>query len=354
MDKSRSSLTKPDGTHIIKTKRSLADGGILMKIRTEKYIDEDGTACPDSPLNNTTQTHIIKTHTKRMNNTGGLSFTTTTKEKMMHENPPITHTKILPDGSRIIKTKKITNGPIITTTTVHLTNMPKKSKKQQDDVTQSMPELYVRESDDNTPPLPLQYLTKDDEVQQKVKAYDNSMPELYTREDGDDDAPPVPLLFMRESNSKTQDNGDDPLQKIYIRKTDDTPPPLPFQYINEDDEVDEVQKKIHGCQGRHDDDDNEIDRHILDSMFNRKTDDAVAQEDTPVNDAEIQVRGTNPSRLSESVSDEEDGLAVARPIDSDEGGPIYDAEEYTPIDKVPFYKQRRYIVWTIIALLIIR
>ena len=87
--------------------------------------------------------------------------------------------------------------------------------------------------------------------------------------------------------------------------------------------------------------------------MNRKTDDAVV-EDTPVNDAEIQARGTNPSRLSESVSDEEEGLAVARPIDSEEGGPIYDAEEYTPIDKVPFYKQRRYILWTVIALLIIR
>ena len=43
-----------------------------------------------------------------MNNTGGLSFTTTTKEKMMHENKPITHTKVLPDGSRIIKKKKKT------------------------------------------------------------------------------------------------------------------------------------------------------------------------------------------------------------------------------------------------------
>ena len=353
MDKSRSSLTKPDGTHIIKTKRSLADGGVLTKIRTEKYIDEEDTACPDSP-NSTTRTHIIKTHTKRMNNTGGLSFTTTTKEKMMHENQPITHTKVLPDGSRIIKTKKITNGPIITTTTVHLTNMPKKSKKQQDDVTQSMPELYVRESDDNEPPLPLQYLTKDDEVQQKVKAYDNSMPELYTR-DGDDDAPPIPLQFMSESNDKAQENGDDPIQKIYIRKTDDTPPPLPFQYMKDDD--DETQKKIHGRgrQSRYDDDDHEIDSHILDSILNRKTDDAVAEDDIPTNDAEMQAGGTNPSRLAESVSDEEEGLAVAIPIDSsDEGGPIYDAEEYTPINKVPFYKQRRYILWTVVALLIIR
>ena len=59
MDKSRSSLTKSDGTHIIKTKRSLADGGVLTKIRTEKYInEEDATVCPDSP-NNTTRTHII-------------------------------------------------------------------------------------------------------------------------------------------------------------------------------------------------------------------------------------------------------------------------------------------------------
>jgi len=39
MDKSRSSLTKSDGTYIVKTKRSLADGGVLTKIRTEKYID---------------------------------------------------------------------------------------------------------------------------------------------------------------------------------------------------------------------------------------------------------------------------------------------------------------------------
>jgi len=272
-----------------------------------------------------------------MNNTGGLSFTTTTKEKMMQENQPVTYTKVLPDGSRIIKTKKITNGPIITTTTVHLTNMPKKSKKQQDDVTQSMPALYIRDSD-NEPPLPLQYLTveSDDDNLRKVKAYDNSMPELYTR-DGDDDAPPVPLQYMRESNSKAQENEDDPLQKtLYIRKTDDTPPPIPFQYI--DDEVDEVQKKIHGRQERYDDDDNEIDSHV----FTRKTDDAVTEEDIPVNDAEI------------SVSDEEEGLAVARPVSSEEGGSIYDAEEYTPIDKVPFYKQRRYISWTIIALLIIR
>ena len=122
----------------------------------------------------------------------------------------------------------------------------------------------------------------------------------------------------------------------------------------DEDEEDKVQKKIHGRQDIHDGDDNEIESHILD-ILNRKTDDAVVEEDMPVNDAEIQARGTNPSRLDESVSDEEEGLAVARPIDSsDEGGPIYDAEEYTPVDKVPFYKQRRYIWWTVIALLIIR
>ena len=107
----------PDGTRVIQTlrRKSLPDGSVLKKTRTEKFV---AAASSDA-----TTTHVIKTTTKRINSGAGLSFTTTTKEEMQ-EKPPVTFTRVLPDGSRVIKSKTCTVGPVKTTTTVHLTNIP--------------------------------------------------------------------------------------------------------------------------------------------------------------------------------------------------------------------------------------
>jgi len=151
----------PDGTRIIKTKRkqSLADGSMLIKTRTENFA-----AAPSSknePSDGHVTTHIIKTRTHRINSGSGLSYTATTKEEMQ-EYPPVTFTKVLPDGSHIIQTKKVTASPVKTTTTVRLTNIPASSQQGRAEATLSkdsqmlrnyIGKLYVFKDDDA--PIPI-------------------------------------------------------------------------------------------------------------------------------------------------------------------------------------------------------
>ncbi|KAL7544007.1 hypothetical protein ACHAXR_013414 [Thalassiosira sp. AJA248-18] len=50
---------------------------------------------------------------------------------------------------------------------------------------------------------------------------------------------------------------------------------------------------------------------------------------------------------------DEERLAVARPVDSSEDEPVYPATKYTPEVRTPFYKQRRYIIWTIVVFVVV-
>ena len=164
----------PDGTRIITTKsrKGLVDGSLMTKTRTETF------AAPGVLRGATT--HVIKTRTKRINSGDGISYTTTTK-KEMEDNPPITSTRVLPDGSRVIKTKTVTSGPVTTTTTVHLKNTPVTQQsaavldKSRNVTEQSKRFAMIPEIDfEDNEPMPLQYIgalheNDDEEAQGKLQ-----------------------------------------------------------------------------------------------------------------------------------------------------------------------------------------
>ena len=84
------SVVLPDGStkRITKRRKSLPDGSVFTKTRTEKFIPEVSSTSPDTDA---PTTHIINTHTQRINSGGGVSFSVSTKEEI-HETKPITHT----------------------------------------------------------------------------------------------------------------------------------------------------------------------------------------------------------------------------------------------------------------------
>ena len=329
----KTSVVLPDGSKILKTRKrkSLPGGGVFMKTRTEQFIPE-GTSNMDTDA---PTTHIIKTHTQRINSGEGISFSVSTKEEI-HETKPITHTRLLSDGSRVIKTKRVTLGPVVTTTTVHLTNIPNTPQPEEqatphsttDTTTHTNSQLYVCE--DNEPP-PDTIMNDDVEELSKGGLHDIN------------DNAAIPRIYIRNSSG-------------------DTPPPMPLQYMNEYDE-EAAQKTIQTDNKRHEEgesvesvDDTNRGEGIV-SMLSRKIrrrtrsvaplpDDTI-DIDSPLNDAEMQAStGGEPLQ----TSDDED-LAVAMPVQEEE---IYEAESYTPTVKLPFYRQRRNVCLTVLALVVIR
>ena len=353
------SVVLPDGStkRITKRRKSLPDGSVFTKTRTEKFIPEVSSTSPDTDA---PTTHIIKTHTQRVNSGGGVSFSVSTKEEI-HETKPITHTRLLSDGSRIIKTKRVTVGPVITTTTVHLTNIPNKSKPAEHEVrtliTDESRKLHQMKLEAST-------ATPQGTTDTTTDTTTNTISQLYVCEDNE----PPPDTIMNDVDDglvkeRLHDINDDAIPEIYIRNSnDDTPPPMPLQYMNEyDDEA--TRKTLQIDNKRHEEEESvesvdDTDRgagiiSMLSRKIRRRTRSvAPMPEDTndigtPVNDAEMQAStGGEPVQSSD---DEE--LAVAMPVEEEE---IYEAESYTPTVKVPFYKQRRNICLTVFALVVIR
>lgn len=280
----------PDGSLVTKTKRrkSFPDGSLFTKTRTETF---SATAVTDAPT-----THVIKTKTRRINSGGGLSFTTTTKEEML-ENPPITHTKVLPDGSRIIKTKTVTAGPVTTTTIVHLTTAVSSGQKQlEEEHRDAMLELGSI-SDDEAPPAPPHYndaLYDYDEEERTKKLQPAILPEEI------EDEEPIPPEMSEEPIENENKITKGPYRKIWPKRA-----VAPMPEFTDPNEVTQDERE------------------------------SIADEST------------------QSSGYGEEGLAVATPVDEEEGGPIYEATEYTPEVKTPLYKQGRYIFWTVVALLVI-
>ncbi|KAL7543754.1 hypothetical protein ACHAXR_013446 [Thalassiosira sp. AJA248-18] len=322
----------PDGTRIIKTKRkqSLADGSLLTKTRTEKFA-----AAPSSknaPSDGHVTTHIVKTRTHRINSGSGLSYTATTKEEMQ-EYPPVTFTKVLPDGSHIIQTKKVTASPVTTTTTVHLTNIPASSQHGHTEVALSnesqlhddMGKLHVFEDDDA--PIPIGALCEysEEEMHRKLqieKKQEKGVGKLYVPEDDEAPVPIGTLCDYSEDNKKH-------------RKL----------------QIEEKQEKEPTSQENREESGNNENEGTRFPWRKFRRPKAVARIPVDTELDENNERRPNADETAQILGFDEERLAVARPVDSSEDEPVYPATKYTPEVKTPFYKQRRYIVWTIVALL---
>lgn len=306
-----------DGTKVItyKRRKSLPDGSLFTKSRKEKIA-----ATSDS---NVATTHVIKTHTKRINSGDGLSFSTTTKEEMK-ENPPIVYTRVLSDGSRVIKSKMCTVGPVTTTTTVHLTNIPVPSHQNVESAEgeklkgQAEPRdvLSVEISeDDNDVPVPPQYAFK-------------AALEEYDEEEAA--AKKIRLEVLPDEEPPSLNTFSDQLEVL----PDEEPPSL--NTVTSEKAKDNASEGMWASYRK---------------IFRSKN--AVAPLPVDLDDGNIAQR--EPGVVPGSPPGEDDeSLAVARPVQPEEDGPIYPAEKYIPSVVRPYFKRKRYVIGAVVALLVIR
>ena len=245
---------------------------------------------------------------------------------------------------------------VVTTTTVHLTNIPNTHKPAEHEartlITDESRKLHQMKLEASTATPHATDITPD------------TISQLYVC---DDNEPPPDTIMNNVDDGlfkeRLHDINDDAIPEICIRNSnDDTPPPMPLQYMDEyDDEA--TRKTLQIDNKRHEEEESvesvdDTDRgagiiSMLSRKIRRRTRSvAPMPEDTndigtPVSDAEMQAStGGEPVQSSD---DEE--LAVAMPVEEEE---IYEAESYTPTVKVPFYKQRRNICLTVFALVVIR
>ena len=233
----------------------------------------------------------------------------------MRENHPICKTKVLSDGSRVIKSTTTTAGPVTTTTIVHLKNIPAKDVSVEDRLS------------------PHTRACPDDYIEPTIELGDNN-----------DDTPE-----FNQGLQYTKANPDDYVKIELADENDDAPmPPQTMEVLFEVTEQEDPNKILQGAKNERDNITAKISRRMR-LPKNRRVAPSPLSVGVDQGTDSVAREQTNAAILEGAGNDEEE-LAVATPVRDE---PVYTVSKYPEV-RVLFYKRGRYILSTFVALAVIR